>query len=258
MKFNSRVLGIVFGTAFIFTPALVFASFDSNLSFGARGSAVVSLQQFLISQKLLAGDLATGYFGNLTLRAVKGFQTSQGVTPVSGFFGPLTRAKANLLMSGGVTTTTTTASSGASCAFQDSLVPDAPKSRQDGKQVYFPSLTKWQLCKNGQWIAPPSPTFTASPTSGTATLMVTFSGVIPGHSCPRPGAAVDGGSVYKVDYGDTQKEELSFVPACSETYSLKHSYSSPGIYNPKLIQESYSFGVSDGSKIIGTAIVTVN
>ena len=92
MKFNNRILGVVVGTTFILTPALALASFDTNLSVGARGGGVISLQQFLISRGLLASNLATGYFGNLTRQAVKGFQTSQSVAPVSGFFGPLTRA----------------------------------------------------------------------------------------------------------------------------------------------------------------------
>jgi len=45
-----------------------------NLSLGSRGTDVQQLQQFLISQKLLAPDSATGYFGKLTQVAVQKWQ----------------------------------------------------------------------------------------------------------------------------------------------------------------------------------------
>ncbi len=75
-------------------------SFVQNLSFRMRSVAVSNLQQFLVSQGLLAADLVTGYFGPKTLAAVKAFQRQQNITPVSGFFGPLTRTKANAVASG--------------------------------------------------------------------------------------------------------------------------------------------------------------
>lgn len=70
-------------------------SFSVNLSFGARGQDVIDLQGFLVAQGLFASDNATGYFGNVTLAAVKKFQIQHGIAPVSGYFGPLTRAKVN-------------------------------------------------------------------------------------------------------------------------------------------------------------------
>ena len=99
MRFSSMLYSLIIGTVLVVAPSFAFASYDTNLSFGSHGSAVVSLQQFLISQGLLESNLATGYFGNLTIQAVKAFQTNQDVSPVSGFFGPLTRAKANALSS---------------------------------------------------------------------------------------------------------------------------------------------------------------
>jgi len=80
------------------TPATipsVAVSFGQNLSFGMRSVAVYNLQQFLVSQGLLAADLSSGYYGLKTLSAVKAFQRQQNIIPVSGFFGPLTRVKAN-------------------------------------------------------------------------------------------------------------------------------------------------------------------
>lgn len=45
-----------------------------NLTRGSRGSDVLSLQQFFISQNLLASDSATGFFGAMTEAAVQRFQ----------------------------------------------------------------------------------------------------------------------------------------------------------------------------------------
>ncbi len=88
----------IISAVLLVTPSLAFASFDHNLGLGDRGQDIVSLQQFLIAQGLLATDNATGYFGRLTLSAVQDFQYQKNITPVSGFFGPLTRAKANAIV----------------------------------------------------------------------------------------------------------------------------------------------------------------
>ena len=98
----------LFGTLIIllsfFLPA--FASSGSScpnltlaLARGSRGSDVILLQKFLISEGLLESDSATGYFGALTEAAVKSFQAkndivSSGNASSSGYgvVGPRTRA----------------------------------------------------------------------------------------------------------------------------------------------------------------------
>jgi peptidoglycan hydrolase-like protein with peptidoglycan-binding domain len=81
----------------ILSPTLAFASFDTNLSYGARSPKVLELQEFLTDQGVYSGPI-TGNFFSLTLTAVKAFQAKNNISPVSGFFGPLTRAKANDLL----------------------------------------------------------------------------------------------------------------------------------------------------------------
>jgi peptidoglycan hydrolase-like protein with peptidoglycan-binding domain len=89
MVFSTEVSSVV-------SPSI--ASSGSNLYTGSRGSAVISLQQFLITQntgpaaKRLAEAGATGYFGSVTKNALKEFQSSVGIKPASGYFGPITRA----------------------------------------------------------------------------------------------------------------------------------------------------------------------
>ncbi len=63
--------------------------FTKNLKKGMRGADVTALQT------ALGISPATGYFGNMTLAAVKTYQTANMI-PSTGFVGPMTRAKMNM------------------------------------------------------------------------------------------------------------------------------------------------------------------
>lgn len=69
-----------------------------DLTIGSQGSAVVALQTFLISENSgsaaaqLASAGATGYFGTITQRALAEYQARVGISPASGYYGPLTRS----------------------------------------------------------------------------------------------------------------------------------------------------------------------
>ena len=97
MNDRTRLPACVVGIAFVIAPSLALASFDKDLRYGDRGAAVVALQQFLVEQGLLAPNLRTGNFLSRTLVAVKHLQAQQGISPISGFFGPLTRLRATYL-----------------------------------------------------------------------------------------------------------------------------------------------------------------
>ncbi len=72
--------------------------FIKDLYFGIQNDTEVNkLQEFLTDQGLYAGPI-TGNFYSLTLKAVKQFQTREGITPSSGYFGPKTRIKINELL----------------------------------------------------------------------------------------------------------------------------------------------------------------
>lgn len=71
-----------------------------NLSYGSIGSDVTQLQDFLISQGMLAAGNNTGFFGRMTETAVKKFQCTymsicSGTAASNGYgaVGPATRAK---------------------------------------------------------------------------------------------------------------------------------------------------------------------
>ncbi len=95
-------------------------TFSANLTVGSTGADVMALQKLLNSDSATqvaasgAGSPGneTSYFGPATRAAVIKFQTKYGISPTSGYFGPLTRAKASSMggstgSTGGTTTTPT-------------------------------------------------------------------------------------------------------------------------------------------------------
>lgn len=70
-----------------------------DLTLGSQGADVVKLQTALITQAkgpaavALKTAGATGYFGGMTQSALAEFQSVVGISPASGYFGPLTRAR---------------------------------------------------------------------------------------------------------------------------------------------------------------------
>jgi len=77
-------------------------TFTRNHSNGDSGGEVMQIQQFLNShgaQVAASGAGSPGnetsYFGALTQAAVSSFQAANGITPTAGYWGPITRARAN-------------------------------------------------------------------------------------------------------------------------------------------------------------------
>lgn len=81
--------------------------FGIDLAIGRSGGDVVALQKFLISRGYVIPAGATGYFGVQTRAALASFQAAQGIAPAVGYFGPITRARVNLLCTPGPTPTPT-------------------------------------------------------------------------------------------------------------------------------------------------------
>jgi hypothetical protein len=80
------------------TPSFTFAR---NLQLNMTGNDVKQLQQFLIGQnagpaaRKLAAHGTTQNFGSLTKAALIEFQKKAGISPTSGYFGPITRKYVN-------------------------------------------------------------------------------------------------------------------------------------------------------------------
>src|SRR3990167_3990995 len=90
-------------------------NFTQSLTIGSTGSEVMGLQKFLNSvdgtQIATTGAGSPGnetsYFGGLTRAAVSKFQQKYGITPTAGYWGPISRAKANSLCAAAPTPTPT-------------------------------------------------------------------------------------------------------------------------------------------------------
>ena len=72
--------------------------FTRNLFQGLSGVDVSRLQQFLIDEDVYPESLVTGYFGSLTKAAVIRFQMHNGITPSVGYFGSLSRAQSESII----------------------------------------------------------------------------------------------------------------------------------------------------------------
>lgn len=100
--FNKKVfysVVIIVGLV-ILSPRVSFGAeqFNRDLSFGfQQDSDVTKLQEFLSDEGLYSGPI-TGNFFSLTLKAIKAFQTREGITPAAGYFGPKTRVRVNALL----------------------------------------------------------------------------------------------------------------------------------------------------------------
>lgn len=69
--------------------------FSAELTIGSAGAEVTMLQNFLIGKGYAIAAGATGYFGAQTKAALASYQSASGISPSSGYFGPLTRMKVN-------------------------------------------------------------------------------------------------------------------------------------------------------------------
>lgn len=97
MKRTILMLALAFALVASVASADTSYNFTKTLKSGSRGADVVALQDILVSKNFLTmpAGVAKGYFGGLTVSAVKAYQTSKGISAV-GQVGPATRAALNL------------------------------------------------------------------------------------------------------------------------------------------------------------------
>lgn len=115
LRFLIVALGVTVVSVFLFfhffsvTHAAVSCTFDRDLEEGVDGEDVRCLQKYLNEAGYTVAESGVGSPGNetslfrtLTKEAVARWQEANGVSPASGYFGPLSRAKYESLTSGGV------------------------------------------------------------------------------------------------------------------------------------------------------------
>ncbi len=103
MRNTSFKIFFALGLFILMLPQFSFAEFTSDLHYGSTGADVSALQEFLTQQKVYSGP-TSGSFYSLTLAGVKKFQSAEGITPVSGYVGRVTRGVINQILAGQVST----------------------------------------------------------------------------------------------------------------------------------------------------------
>ena len=138
MKTITRV-GLVLVTIISLSiPA--FASIDQNLKYKQRNSEVQELQEFLIDRGFLNGS-SSGFFGLLTLRAVKAYQKSVNLPP-TGFVGLMSRNKINAEIA-----QDTASSTQAEINETGTITPVTSKQKTTDKPVAV-TQSVFDVCKN--------------------------------------------------------------------------------------------------------------
>jgi len=75
-------------------------AFSNNLYYPMKNQEVAKLQDCLKDDGCFPLEInSTGYFGSLTVEAVKKFQKKHNIQPVAGYVGPVTRKKLNEIFS---------------------------------------------------------------------------------------------------------------------------------------------------------------
>ncbi|MES2470778.1 MAG: fibronectin type III domain-containing protein [Patescibacteria group bacterium] len=70
-------------------------TFTRDLTINSKGVDVIYLQKFLVKSGYLASAYVTGLFETFTQQALIKYQLAHGITPATGYFGPITRGKIN-------------------------------------------------------------------------------------------------------------------------------------------------------------------
>ena len=113
-------------------------TFTQNLTVGSTGAEVTALQQMLVAQGhlVMPVGVAYGYFGTLTRAAVASWQAANGISPTAGYFGPISRAKANATSGGTTGGGTTTGGGITTTGVEGTLTATKAASPASGTKVY--------------------------------------------------------------------------------------------------------------------------
>ncbi|MGG1685096.1 peptidoglycan-binding protein [Pseudalkalibacillus sp. NRS-1564] len=103
MKHKMKLVAALLISSIIFvaTPSFASAAFDSVNQQGDSGGEVKELQDYLMTKGLFPYHTATGYYGEITEKAVKNFQMNRNLQ-VDGIAGPETKQALQVLRRGDI------------------------------------------------------------------------------------------------------------------------------------------------------------
>lgn len=124
------------------------SAFSRDLQVGSTGADVMALQKFLNAngaQVAASGagspGSETSTFGPATKAAVMKFQSANGISPVSGYVGPLTRAKMNSMCGGTTTNPNPTPSAGTGLSVMAAAQPANGLAPASTSRIPFTNFT---------------------------------------------------------------------------------------------------------------------
>ena len=133
------------------TTSTAKCSFARSLTVGSKGDDVTCLQNYLKGAGHLSAN-ATGFFGSMTKTAVMKWQSANSITPASGYFGSLSRAKYDSLMTTSSTNTntntttntntnTTTTTTGSGLTITSATQPANSLAVKSAAKLHFTKVT---------------------------------------------------------------------------------------------------------------------
>ncbi len=110
--------------------------FNRDIALGSTGSDVVALQEYLKTAGYFSMTVgASGNFGEITRTAVAAWQATNGLSPASGYFGKLSRARYEALCRlNGVVTASSDDDDDFGAAVADEAIDAASKAIDDARQ----------------------------------------------------------------------------------------------------------------------------
>jgi PKD repeat protein len=227
---SQPVSGVALSPPFRVCPAI-----SRVLSRGTRGDDVLELQKFLISQRFLDEENASGFFGSLTEDALRKWQSANGIVSSGdalstgwGVFGPATRA--HIVQSCGRNDMTPVTPS-------TSFIPLPPNR----PEISLPPMRPVY----------PDTDVSISAVSGPTTLSVGERGIWNIHTLAPVGSKLS----YSVIWGDEVQaidmlNALAGIATQNTTGTFTHTYTRPGRYSPRFTVWTDSASASASISVI--------
>ncbi len=224
----------------------------------SRGADVKDLQRWLIGEGYLAAGNDTGFYGLLTVEAVKKFQCKEGVVcggtfSSSGYgsVGPATRAAIARVCSAIVPQCVPLPAETRTLSCPVGMIGAITETRTSmcAPGATSPTWGEWTVSSNTcvKDVPPPpppvTPTLTAAPTSGSEPLTTIFTANV---------GTPNSNYRYQLTFGD-DSSPVEVKP--NETVTLPHTYSKAGTYIAQLI--GTSIGACDEGKCGDMVLLSV-
>lgn len=233
-------------------------TFTRNHQVGDKGGEVMWIQQFLNGHGAVvaasgagSAGMETSSFGGLTKAAVAKFQAANGIAPAAGYWGPLTRAKANALCAGstgttGGTTGGTVTPTGPGLSVSAGVQPANSLAPKGAMRVPFTSFT---LTNNSS--APVTVTGVTVQRTGIAQDL-NFAGVV---LVDSNGLQIGVSHTFDSNHQTTVGDTMTLAPGASQTFTVAGNISATNAQSGEVAAISV-VGINTSAPVAGSLPIT--